>query len=105
LLSELGESGKNINDDINSLIEKGLDDDIAKTMHALRIVGNEAVHPGQIDIDDEPYIAEALFDLLDQIVDQLITKPRKRAALWERLPTEKRNEVERLLNKRNGEEQ
>lgn len=100
LLPEVGGKGKNINDDINDLIENGLEDEMAKTMHALRIVGNEAVHPGEISVDDEPYIAEALFDLLNQIVDQMITRPKRKQALWERLPENKRADVERRLEKR-----
>lgn len=99
LLIELGGKGKNINSDINELVDNGLNEDVAKTMHALRIVGNEAVHPGVISVDDEPYIAEALFDLLNQIVDQLITRPRRREELWNRLPESKRKEVEARLNK------
>lgn len=94
LLIELGEKGKNINSDINALIDKGLDHETARIMHSLRIVGNESVHPGEISFDDEPYMAEALFDLLNQIVDQLITRPRRRQELWERLPEEKRKQVE-----------
>ncbi|MEL7104923.1 MAG: DUF4145 domain-containing protein [Pseudomonadota bacterium] len=100
LLMELGCKGANINADINFLIDRGLDEEIAKPMHVLRIVGNESVHPGQIDVDDEPFIAEALFDLLNQIVEQMITKPRKREELWQKLPESKRKEVEERLKKR-----
>jgi hypothetical protein len=100
LLKELGQTGKDINADINSLIDLGLDADIAKQMHALRIIGNESVHPGQIDVNDEPYIAEALFDVLNQIVEQMITRPRKREELWKRLPEGKRKQVEDRLSKR-----
>ncbi|GIT88488.1 hypothetical protein ROBYS_35040 [Roseobacter sp. OBYS 0001] len=102
LLEELGENSKDINKAINSMIDKGLDDEIAKIMHSLRIIGNESVHPGLISVDDEPYIAEALFDLLNQIVDHMIIKPRKRSELWERLPANKRQSVEDKLAKRNS---
>ena len=101
LLPLIGGTGKNINEDINRLIDNGLDEEMAKTMHALRIIGNEAVHPGEISVDDEPYIAEALFDLLNQIVDQMITRPKRKKSLWERLPDSKRNEVEKRLAARN----
>ncbi|MGR3461486.1 MAG: DUF4145 domain-containing protein [Roseovarius sp.] len=100
LLIKLGGHGKDMNADINSLIDTGLHPEIAKVMHSLRIIGNESVHPGVISVDDEPYIAEALFDLLNQIVDQLITRPRKRQELWERLPEQKREQVERRLANR-----
>lgn len=100
LLIELGGKGKDINADINQLVESGLHSETAKIMHSLRIVGNESVHPGVISVDDEPYIAEGLFDLLNQIVDQLITRPKRRQELWERLPAAKREQVEKNLSKK-----
>ncbi|WP_170412834.1 DUF4145 domain-containing protein [Ruegeria arenilitoris] len=104
LLIELGGTGKDINSDINSLIDNGLDDDTAKTMHALRIIGNESVHPGVISVDDEPYIAEGLFDLLNQVVDQLISRPKRRKELWDKLPASKREHVEKKLSERKSAE-
>ncbi|MCP5038991.1 MAG: DUF4145 domain-containing protein [Rhodobacteraceae bacterium] len=99
LLVELDQPGKNINSDINALIDKGLDPDIAKSMHAVRIIGNESVHPGVIDVDDEPSVAEIMFDLMNQIVGQMITRPNQNADLWEKLPESKREEVEVRLAK------
>ena len=101
LLKELGEEGENINDDINKLFENGLSASLTKVMHSVRIIGNESVHPGEISVDDDPDIAEALFGLIDQIIDQLITQPRLREALWEKLPETKRKPVEDRLKKGN----
>lgn len=99
LLKELGEEGENINDDINRLFENGLSANLTRVMHSVRIIGNESVHPGEISVDDDPDIAEALFGLIDQIIDQLITQPRLREELWEKLPENKRKPVEERLNK------
>lgn len=97
LMIELGEKGKNIHEDINSLIDKGLDESVSKIMHALRIIGNESVHPGTISVDDDPEMAEGLFDILNQVVEEMITRPRKREELWNKLPQSKKAPVEKKI--------
>jgi len=99
LLVELGEGGQNINVDINSLFEKGLSPDLTKLMHAVRIVGNESVHPGEISVDDDPEIARALFGLLNEIVEQLISRPKRQDELWGRLSKSKTEAVEQKISK------
>ena len=42
----LGEDGKDLNTDIGSLVEKGLDQRVQKSLDTVRVVGNESVHPG-----------------------------------------------------------
>jgi hypothetical protein len=45
-----------------------------------------AVHPGQLDLRDEPATAVALFGLLNFIVEQMITRPRELANIYAKLP-------------------
>jgi hypothetical protein len=59
----LGESGSNINDNIASLVRNGLDTRIQKALDIVRVIGNEAVHPGQMDLRDDRDIAMKLLDL------------------------------------------
>ena len=50
LCKELGGKGVNINDDIAYLVKNGLHPKIQKALDSVRIIGNEAVHPGQMDL-------------------------------------------------------
>jgi hypothetical protein len=98
LMPELGEKGKNINDDIASLVEKGLDAQIQQAMDILRVVGNHAVHPGQIDLKDDKATALNLFDLLNVIIERCITTPNRIKALFEGLPEGARKAIKKRDN-------
>jgi hypothetical protein len=86
LCQALGQSGKNINDDIAALVQNGLPPGIQEALDSLRVIGNNAVHPGQLDLRDEPATAVALFGLLNFIVEQMITRPRELANIYAKLP-------------------
>ena len=77
LLMQIGKSGKNINNDIKELVAEGLSPKIQQALDLLRVVGNNAVHPGQIDIEDNSNIALKLFHILNFIAEEMITKPKE----------------------------
>lgn len=65
--------GKNIDDDIRTLVQKKiLSTRSQKACDSIRIIGNNAVHPGEIDINEKPNTALNLFNLLNYIVEDLI---------------------------------
>lgn len=86
LCKELGEKGKNINDDIACLVKKGLSVQIQQALDSIRVIGNNAVHPGIIELNDKNEIAEILFSLLNMIVEQMITQPKKIGEIYGLLP-------------------
>lgn len=77
LCIHLGEKGKNINDDIESLVKKGLPKTMQQALDSVRVIGNNAVHPGTIDLNDKPEIAFALFGFVNIICEVLISQPKK----------------------------
>jgi hypothetical protein len=95
LCKQLGEKGENINGDIASLVKKGLSPTIQQSLDIVRVVGNNAVHPGQIELKDNKDIALKLFDLVNIIADTMITKPKEIKILYESLPKSSTEQIEK----------
>jgi len=90
----LGEKGKNLDDDIASLVSKGLNPLVQKSLDIVRVIGNEAVHPGVIDFNDNKDSANILFDIVNSIADQMISHPKNVESLYDKLPESKRNAID-----------
>lgn len=95
LCKELGEEGKNINTDIKNLVAKGLPSAVQKSLDIVRVIGNDAVHPGQIDISDDIETAKALFKLVNLIAEKIITERKEVEEIYNSLPEAKRQEIEK----------
>lgn len=89
----LGEKGKNINDDVASLVKKGLPVQLQQALDSVRVIGNHAIHPGQIDLDDKPETALALFSFVNIICDFFITQPKKIAEVYGNLPQKDKDNI------------
>lgn len=102
LCIHLGEPGENLNRDIGSLVQKGLDSRVQKALDILRITGNNAVHPGELRVDDDLDLVLKLFTLLNTVVEATITQPRELDALWDGMPERARRAAEQRAPNADG---
>jgi hypothetical protein len=101
LCVHLKEKGKSIDEDIASLVAKGLNPLVQKSLDIVRVVGNDSVHPGVIDLNDNRDIANELLALINSIADQMISHPKNVEALYGKLPENKRKAIEKRDKKQN----
>ena len=98
LCNELGEKDRDINKNIGELVKKGLPTDVQQALDVVRVVGNKAVHPGQIAFDvDDVGTATMLMRLLNIIVSRMISEPKEIAGLYDQLS----ESVKQSIKKRN----
>lgn len=93
LCASLGGSGDNLNSDIATLVQNGLPGKVQKMLDTVRVIGNHAVHPGEINLDDQPQTAEALFRLVNIIAEKMITDPKEIDALYGSLPEKDKEQI------------
>ena len=80
LIKGFGEGGT-LNENIRNLESKGVDERTIRLLDIVRIVGNNAIHPGQIDIEESVDV-QLLFRLINRIAHQLITEPKETDELY-----------------------
>lgn len=98
----LGEKGSNLNDDIKNLVEeRGLPPSIQQALDSVRVIGNNAVHPGVIDLkDNNSDITYSLFGFLNIICDILISQPKKIKDFYEKnIPENTKKNIEKRDNR------
>lgn len=87
-------TGKDINKDIGTLVKHcGLSPKIQKVLDSIRITGNNVLHLGELNIDDNQDIAEMLFKMINFIIGEMITKPKEIEDLYEKMPEKERGWV------------
>lgn len=86
LVKHLGAEGQNLNDDIATLVKNGLPPRLQKALDVVRVIGNNAVHPGQLDLKDDQETATAMFDLINMVVDVMITQAKKVEDIYKTIP-------------------
>lgn len=95
LMVHIGEKGSNLNEDIANLVKKGLPVDLQQALDSVRVIGNHAVHPGQIDLNDTPETAIALFSFINIICEYFITNPRKIAKVYGSIPDKDKQNIQK----------
>lgn len=99
LMIHLNCKGKNMNDDIAELVKQGLPAKLQQAFDVVRVVGNHSVHPGELNVDDNPEIAYSLFSLLNIICDSMISQPKKISEKFDLLPKRDQENIEQRNNK------
>ncbi len=94
LCIDLGLPGKNLNEDIGELVKRGLPVRVQQSLDIVRVIGNNQVHPGVLDVRDDKSMAMTLFELVNYIVENQITGPKEIAALYAKLPETARKQIE-----------
>lgn len=102
LCGHLGEKGRTIDDDIASLVEKGLNPLVQQALDIVRVIGNEAVHPGTLDLKDDRDTAFQLFELVNAIAAQMVSHPKAVQEMYQKLPENKRKAIEVRDRKRDN---
>jgi hypothetical protein len=76
LCKDLGQSGT-LNEMIQSLVDaRRIPSQILKALDVIRVVGNEAVHPGEISKLDDEKSVQGLFAFINLVAEHAITLPR-----------------------------
>jgi hypothetical protein len=86
--------GKDLDDSIKKLVAKGLPIKIQKSLDIVRVIGNNAVHPGTIDFDsDDATHVVTMFDLVNLIAESMITQSNTINKLYDSLPENARRAI------------
>lgn len=95
LVNSLVESSQSLHQKIGVLVSRGLETQVQQAMDIVRVGGNNGVHPGQIELAEGGELLEAMFELLNLIVEQVIARPKRLASLYEALPAGAREAISR----------
>lgn len=93
LIDELDDGSGGINEKIGRLVQRGLSAQVQQAMDVVRVVGNNAVHPGQLDVAGDAALVPSLFELVNIVVEQMIATPRMISALFDALPQSAREAI------------
>ena len=94
LCVHLGQTDKDLNKAIGVLVQDGLNPKVQQSLDVVRVVGNESVHPGVMDLKDDEATAVRIAELVNIIVDTLISQPKAIEELYGRLPQTKRDGID-----------
>ena len=94
LCGQLGEKG-NLNACIGNLVKRGLNTQIQQALDYCRVIGNNAVHSGKIVLEEETDKVSILFDLINDIAQEMLTKPKEMEEKYSSLPKEIIEQIEK----------
>lgn len=95
LVNDLEPGNGDLNDKTRRLVEKGLPEQAQQALDVLRVTGNNAVHPGEMDLRDDAGTASGLLNVLNFIVQDRIAQPKAIQRMFGALPDAAREAIER----------
>ena len=95
LCDRFGTSGKSINENIKKMVADGLPPRMQQAFDFVRITGNNAVHPLELNLEEKPELVMAMFKLINMIVEEMITKPKEINALFSQIPDGAKEAIEK----------
>lgn len=90
LLIKLEIKGHNLNEKIGN---SNFPDKILKAADAVRLFGNDAVHPGEIRFDEDTTIVPTLFLLINYVVEKQITSPNLAEDIYNKLTDSQKEQI------------
>ena len=95
LVNHLKAEGKDLNNKIGYLVSQGMPAEIQQMLDSVRVIRNNAVHPGQIDLKDNKELAASLLTFVNLIVDNRISQPKKIKNVYDSLPGSYRKAIDK----------
>lgn len=95
LCKKLGEEKNSLNENIGLLVKRGLSEAVQQALDVLRVTGNNAVHPGSMDLEDQRENALTLFKLLNFIVEKFVAEPKQLSEAFSSLPQGVRDAIDK----------
>ncbi|QPW61562.1 DUF4145 domain-containing protein [Clostridium botulinum] len=77
------------------MVSKGLPREVQQALDIIRVTGNDSVHPGEINLEDNEDMVIKLFSILNFIVDKLIVEPKEMEEVFNWLPDSKKRAIEK----------
>lgn len=94
--------GDTINKNIADLVEKELPVRVQQSLDVVRVIGNESVHLGVMDLKDDFETGKILFNLVNSITTEIISNPKQLHELYGNLPEGKLKGIEQRDAKAKG---
>jgi hypothetical protein len=86
LVNDLVEGKDDLDKKIGTLVSEGLSREVAQALDILRVVGNNAVHPGEMVLDEDPTTVAALFECINLVIEDRFARPGRIGSLFAKLP-------------------
>lgn len=85
--------GADLNQKIKKLGDKGFDKDIIISMDTIRVIGGQAVHSLQMNLQDDVSTAKLLFEIVNDISDYMYSRKKRIRKVYKSLPQSKKSAV------------